>query len=561
MTWLNTFNKQNKLAIGVASFLFLGGIGNLIYSNTGTKYNVIEYCFDPLRPASSTKKYCTDELKFIVPEGFYEQEKYAPANPRFQVQATYNISNKLRRLRRIPATNPNAENYSIASLLLFILATLLLKQRSKRYKYEFAAFYEELKTDLNQTINTNEQKREIHSTATVIETEYIKDGIKLEDAVQRHQDKSEGQREFESQQIENSNQISELQLQLQVAQIKQQLAKIEAETNKLLNVKDTHKPSIETVEKIDYETLCPGKVGELEFYDWRDLLDDAVGIFIVGNSGSGKTSVASWIAGWLTKDKPAQMLALDPHANKNPLWQELGIHVYSEIPKIEYQLVLLLNELDLRQSPGYDGDEEEIIFFADELNACLKRFEDSELIGNALTRLGSEGRKYGMTMIALNQSSNCNSLGIDVKMRSNFLIIMLNAAARHKADTWKKEDTRRKHVEETAYTCVVDGSVREMVAVHPTHNSYKIYKKKGNKPIGLLPINQLPLTIELADKLPEKEPKEKDWYDSFIELKEQLGRVPDIEEIQQTWLEVMKVPCDVKQAEAVQESLKENDLP
>ena len=554
MKWLEVFKRQNAAAIALSGAIAATGFGLLVYSGSGTKYDVIEYCFKPKRVTK--KQYCTDDKKYIAPKGFYQQEKYTPANPRFQTEELFLLSDKLTRLRDIPATNPYAINYSVSGLGLLLVATLLINLRAKRYKKEFAAFYEELQTDLNSTISFGEQEREILNHKLGIETQYIKDKIQLQDEIQRYQDMPPKSREAQALQIEKDNVLAEYRRDIVIAQFKLELAKIESDIAKYKGVAtapkifDTIKP-----DEVKIEELCPGKVGELQFYDWRDLIDDAVGIIIAGNSGSGKTSVAVWIAGWLTKDIPAQVLALDPHGNVNVLWKELDIHVICEFSLIEKQLNILIGLLDARR--GMDIDElnrqPQIIVFADEINACLENFEDKESMSTAIKRLGSEARKYGIALIALNQSSNCDDLGISKPMRSNYLLILLNASARQKAEGWKKEDPRYTHVIETAYSCVVSGSVADTIAIHPTHYTYKQFRKKGNKPVGLLPINQLPLTIELA----KDEPVETDWYDTFIAMKKQLGRVPNCEEIKVKWSEVMGSECTGKQAESIHEYLKE----
>jgi hypothetical protein len=114
----------------------------------------------------------------------------------------------------------------------------------------------------------------------------------------------------------------------------------------------------------------------LEFYNWADCVEEAVGFIISGNSGSGKTSVACWLAGILTKEKPAQVLALDPHYND--IWEEVNITAIGKIEDIENILIWLLNELnfrcELKSQKQNLGDD--LIIFCDEVNACLERFTE-----------------------------------------------------------------------------------------------------------------------------------------------------------------------------------------
>lgn len=237
----------------------------------------------------------------------------------------------------------------------------------------------------------------------------------------------------------------------------------------------------------------------LEFYDFDDLVDDAAGIIIAGNTGAGKTSVACYVAGKLTERNPAQVFALDPHYND--IWQEVGIHAIGEFDEIEEIINLLVSELDARRIRKRDGQPigDTIICFTDELNACLLNCKNQESLEIALKRLGSEGRKFGIILIAINQSSNVEDIGISGPYRANFLLVLLGASARTASEKWKQTDDRVKWISEQAYPCCVAGCVGIKLALHPTHHSYTKFKKKGNPPLNLPVINQLPHSF-----LPEK---------------------------------------------------------
>lgn len=234
---------------------------------------------------------------------------------------------------------------------------------------------------------------------------------------------------------------------------------------------------------------------EVELYDWNDAPDDAVGFVIAGNSGAGKSSTATYLAGLLTQQFPAQVFVLDPH--HNTVWKQNGLISIGKIPEIEAALHVLIDELDKRcerQGLGIPLGEP-VIVIADEVGACKKRFSDPKFLTDALERLGSEGRKFDLTLIAINQSSNALDLGISAQLRNNYLCIALNASARALAYKWHKDDPRKKWIKNQAYSCVVFGSVPETLAPHPTHGGYTKYRKKGNAPQGLLPVRQLPLTL------------------------------------------------------------------
>lgn len=258
-------------------------------------------------------------------------------------------------------------------------------------------------------------------------------------------------------------------------------------------------PAIEPTKE---QPQTPSPLPGLPLYNWDNLPDEAVGVLIVGNSGAAKTSVAVYLLGLFTKNNPAQILALDTHANINTIWRQHGIPVIRDIEAIEEQVKLLIKLLNQRMELTAEEleQEDEIIIVGDELNANLKRFKSSEQMQIALERLGSEGRKFKMTFIGMNQSSNCEDIGISKPMRNNYALILLGASAHSFVETaWKANDTRRKHIESTAYPCIVSGAIRHQIALHPTHHSYTQFKKRGNAPQNLIAINQLPLTIPLAE--------------------------------------------------------------
>lgn len=256
-----------------------------------------------------------------------------------------------------------------------------------------------------------------------------------------------------------------------------------------------HAKLVEAATSQPVESENPALQPGLDFYDWQDAVDDAVGFIIAGNSGAGKSSTATFLAGLLTQKSPAQIFVLDPHYND--IWPQNKLHAIGDIEEIEAVLHLLIDELDKRCR--LKGQRlplgEPVIVITDEIGACQKRFSDPKFLKDSLERLGSEGRKFGLSLIAINQSSNVDDLGISAPLRANYLCIALNASARAIADKWKGEDARKTWIHSQAYSCVVFGSVPPQIAKHPTHSGYAKYRKNGNPPQGLLPIRQLPLTL------------------------------------------------------------------
>jgi hypothetical protein len=233
------------------------------------------------------------------------------------------------------------------------------------------------------------------------------------------------------------------------------------------------------------------------FYDWQNISDEAVGFLICGNSGSAKSSLATWLAGHLSKSNPMAVIALDPHFND--CWKLAGIQSIGKIEQIEAALFWLLGELDARCELKGQGKPlgDPLFVICDELNASLERFKDRKIVESTLRRLGSEGRKFGLTFCGLNQSSNAGAIGIDAKYRSNYALILLGQSARTHPQLGK-------HLADTAYPCLLDGSIAPSLAKHPTHGDYSTFKKSGNPPKNLMQINQLPLPSGLLAAIDDR---------------------------------------------------------
>jgi len=248
---------------------------------------------------------------------------------------------------------------------------------------------------------------------------------------------------------------------------------------------------IQTTAVIDLPIL-PALPPAQPLYDWNNIADEAVGYLICGNSGSAKSSLATWLAGHLTQSQPMGVISLDPHFND--CWQLAGIKSVGKIEHIEACLEWLIAELDRRCERKGDGLAflgDPMFIICDELNAAMERFAKPKVIESILKRLGSEGRKFDLTFCGLNQSSNAEALGIDSKYRSNYALILLGESARTHAKLGK-------FLQDIAYPCLVTGSIANSIATHPTHGSYQHFKKKGNPPMNLKPIQQLPLPSALA---------------------------------------------------------------
>lgn len=232
--------------------------------------------------------------------------------------------------------------------------------------------------------------------------------------------------------------------------------------------------------------------GGVQLYDMADLVDEAVGVIVAGQSGSGKTCVSSWLLGLFTQDEPAIIRVCDPHYND--IWEDLGLTAIGEFDEIQSEFEWLIQELDRRRLRKKNkqplGDN--LIVVADEVGACIESFENPEVVQKALKRIGSEGRKFGIILIAIDQSPNSADLGISAKKRDNYLMIGLCsvAIALAKQDL-KSNDPTLQFLSAQAYPCVIKMGGILTPAIHPTHGHHMKFKKKGNAPRNLLPINQI----------------------------------------------------------------------
>ncbi len=235
----------------------------------------------------------------------------------------------------------------------------------------------------------------------------------------------------------------------------------------------------------------------LDFYNWEGLSDEASGILIGGNSGSAKTSLgAGFIVGKLTAVKPAEIIILDIHASKNPIWQQMGFpRVESDVESIYQILCWLIDEVERRKHQ--EGNP--LIICLDEINDTISELFQLDIVkplpgkekrtrtfSYAIRKL-SNARKFDICLIGFMQSHNTDAIGIDGKFRNNFLLVLCGASARGEIQNiWKHDDPRFQYIQNTAYPVVISGSNPHTIAQHPTHSHHPQYRKKGNAPANLI---------------------------------------------------------------------------
>lgn len=253
-----------------------------------------------------------------------------------------------------------------------------------------------------------------------------------------------------------------------------------------------------TAELVEERPALPA--AENPYYNWDNLPDDLTCAIVAGNTGYGKSSVVLWLLGKLTEREPAIIKVLDPHAVKNN-WHNHGLTVISDFGEIEREFIEAEKELDRRRMQP--GDYPPIILVLDELGACMDNFQDPKKVAKINRRIASEGRKFDITGVIANQSDNCSAIGLDSKYKANYTHIFVGELARRQ---FKKGSLEYELLKSTAYPCAVAGNIPETSAKHPTHGDYSQFKKKGNAPQNLLPINQITENDRPAIDLEKTEP-------------------------------------------------------
>ncbi|NER30516.1 MAG: ATP-binding protein [Symploca sp. SIO1C4] len=245
-----------------------------------------------------------------------------------------------------------------------------------------------------------------------------------------------------------------------------------------------------------------------------------VSVLLFGNSGSGKSSVACLIISYIsrnrsiTKGKIPQILVLDPHVND---WGRMPVvHKGADILRT---LHLVVKELERRQENWANQVENlpeskrkkdwfYLIVVWDEIGGTLayaKTEEGKKLIkeeglihpSDALLRLGSELRKFEGMFFGLNQSGNCEAIGIDSSYRNNFVDVHLCESALMQIESWDHSCSEYQFVysRRDGYPCVVRGKP----ALHPSHSQHTVFAE-GSPPIEFEPAQQEPLTLRLPVK-------------------------------------------------------------
>ena len=244
-----------------------------------------------------------------------------------------------------------------------------------------------------------------------------------------------------------------------------------------------------------------------------ETLEEATGLYVSGDPGSGKTSAINHLIGLATNVLgAAEILVFDTHWFPGK-WEGMTVIYEPELVLNQMRFMLDGNsstESELQRSKDAKRTGQNCplrIWIIDELGDlslhAKRQFEKNKearwkhLIGDFLVGFGSQGRKYEYFGVAINQATNVASSGLDGM--GDYLEAFVKVFTGRIAGKWAKIQGLNKGAIEfltkQAYPCLIG----DTPAIHPTHGNYRVRKKKQPpKPEQDYPVQQLPLSIQLV---------------------------------------------------------------
>jgi energy-coupling factor transporter ATP-binding protein EcfA2 len=163
--------------------------------------------------------------------------------------------------------------------------------------------------------------------------------------------------------------------------------------------------------------------------EWFGRAVDAVHLLIVGPTDAGKSTTALAVVGARVQ-AGGQVLILDPHAAPADWLGLTAIGAGRDYAAIDRALVAVLAELDTRYTARGQGvtSFQRLTVFVDEVPAISQNCEHWR---ECFSALSSEGRKVGLSLVALTQSRLVDLLGIKGRsdLRENFAELLLAESA------------------------------------------------------------------------------------------------------------------------------------
>jgi DNA polymerase III delta prime subunit len=259
-----------------------------------------------------------------------------------------------------------------------------------------------------------------------------------------------------------------------------------------------------------------------KLFDVRNL-EAKRGFLITGHPGAGKTSTMIYLGQQLGGHQ-AQKLALTPHEEDAPKFQEAGFACITDIPQITKQIGLLDEEIKLRASDS--SRRFKLVIAIDELGRVLDSDDKADDLMETVRHIAVEGRKLEVIVLVGNHSQTTKAIKMDGEFRSSFYQLFLVGAARYAIKQPGREIELKKWekdwVSEAAYPCLALINGQYKVCKHPTHHEYPDYKDSGNPPLNLEKWDVNPLTIKLApgcQHLAQKEDRQYQFSFSEDEFK------------------------------------------
>lgn len=148
-----------------------------------------------------------------------------------------------------------------------------------------------------------------------------------------------------------------------------------------------------------------------------DLLSESIHFVLIGETDSGKTTLANHLIDRLQVDV---IYVLDPHASFN-VWSA-RCQVENSYVAIEEKLCQLADEVKQRYELG-PGNYQSILIVIDEWPSVV---EECSLVPEYLKRISRQGRKVEIRLFVLSQSDLVQDIGINSSTRKNFLKIILS---------------------------------------------------------------------------------------------------------------------------------------
>ncbi|ODH00716.1 hypothetical protein A4S05_32020 [Nostoc sp. KVJ20] len=159
--------RANNITVGV-----LAAIGLICgaKSFTGAQTSLVEYCFIPqtLKNPVNRLRYCTQDLRYIMPLHEFNAPVYAPANPEFQRDSF--LPTKATRLRIIPPSNPDKPLWGLAAVVATGGAFALSKAREWRLMQMLPELRNELKA--NWLISKLREGLRLHKESYTAQLDY-----------------------------------------------------------------------------------------------------------------------------------------------------------------------------------------------------------------------------------------------------------------------------------------------------------------------------------------------------------------------------------------------------